>query len=63
LIIDVNPFMTGKDFHPDAVYRITIIVDGDAVHRCRVFVCVFAAARRPANRDRLLRNGQPGPAA
>ena len=22
LIVDVNPFMTGADFHPDAVYRI-----------------------------------------
>ena len=22
LIVDVNPFMTGADFHPDAVYRL-----------------------------------------
>src|SRR5258708_39771603 len=30
LIIDVNPFMTGSEFHPDAVYRINIDTDGDA---------------------------------
>jgi len=30
LIIDVNPFMTGPAFHPDAVYRINIDTDGDA---------------------------------
>jgi Domain of unknown function (DUF4331) len=30
LILDVNPFMTGADFHPDAVYRINIDTDGDA---------------------------------
>jgi Domain of unknown function (DUF4331) len=30
LIIDVNPFMTGADFHPDAVYRINVDSDGDA---------------------------------
>jgi Domain of unknown function (DUF4331) len=30
LIIDVNPFMTGADLHPDAVYRINIDNDGDA---------------------------------
>jgi Domain of unknown function (DUF4331) len=30
LIIDVNPFMTGADFHPDAVYRINIDNDADA---------------------------------
>src|SRR5262245_7015360 len=29
LIIDVNPFMTGADFHPDAVYRINVDNDGD----------------------------------
>ena len=29
LILDVNPFMTGADFHPDAVYRINIDNDGD----------------------------------
>jgi hypothetical protein len=30
LIIDVNPFMTGSEFHPDGVYRINIDNDGDA---------------------------------
>jgi hypothetical protein len=29
LIIDANPFMTGSEFHPDAVYRIHIDNDGD----------------------------------
>jgi hypothetical protein len=31
LIMDVNPFMTGSEFHPDAVYRINIDSDGDAL--------------------------------
>jgi hypothetical protein len=30
LIIDVNPFMTGPAFHPDAIHRINIDTDGDA---------------------------------
>jgi Domain of unknown function (DUF4331) len=29
LIFDVNPFMTGPDFHPDAVYRLNVDNDGD----------------------------------
>src|SRR6476659_6714525 len=29
LILDVNPFMTGADFHPDGVYRINVDNDGD----------------------------------
>jgi hypothetical protein len=29
LIVDVNPFMTGADFHPDAVYRLNVDNDGD----------------------------------
>jgi uncharacterized protein DUF4331 len=29
LIFDVNPFMTGADFHPDAVYRLNVDNDGD----------------------------------
>ena len=29
LIIDANPFMTGADFHPEAVYRINVDNDGD----------------------------------
>src|SRR5262245_41207855 len=31
LIVDVNPFMTGADFHPDAVYRINVDNDGDTL--------------------------------
>jgi hypothetical protein len=30
LIIDVNPFTTGTEFHPDAGYRINLDTDGDA---------------------------------
>ncbi len=30
LIIDCNPFMTGSEFHPDAVYRLHIDNDADA---------------------------------
>jgi hypothetical protein len=41
LILDVNPFMTGADFHPDAVYRINI--DNDADVRADVaFSVVFS---------------------
>jgi hypothetical protein len=29
LIFDVNPFMTGADFHPDAVYRLNVDNDRD----------------------------------
>jgi hypothetical protein len=29
LILDLNPFMTGADFHPDGVYRINVDNDGD----------------------------------
>src|SRR5260221_3870481 len=29
LILDANPFMTGSEFHPDAVYRIHIDNDND----------------------------------
>lgn len=29
LIVDLNPFMTGADFHPDAVYRLNVDQDGD----------------------------------
>jgi hypothetical protein len=31
LIMDSNPFMMGKEFHPDALYRINIDNDGDAL--------------------------------
>jgi hypothetical protein len=30
LILDVNPFMTGADFHPEGVYRINVDHDADA---------------------------------
>src|SRR5262245_48648112 len=30
LILDVNPFMTGADFHPDGVYRLNVDNDADA---------------------------------
>ena len=29
VIFDVNPFMTGADFLPDAVYRMNVGNDGD----------------------------------
>jgi hypothetical protein len=29
LILDLNPLMTGADFHPDAVYRLNVDSDGD----------------------------------
>jgi hypothetical protein len=41
LIIDANPFMTGSEFHPDAVYRINIDNDGD-VQADRAFTLVFS---------------------
>ena len=31
LVLDVNPLMTGSEFHPDAVYRINIDNDSDAL--------------------------------
>ena len=41
LIFDVNPFMTGPDFHPDAVYRINVDSDGDT-HADVAFSFVFS---------------------
>ena len=41
LIIDANPFMTGPDFHPDAVYRINIDNNGDA-YADAAFTFVFS---------------------
>jgi hypothetical protein len=41
LILDVNPFMTGADFHPGAVYRINIDGDGDT-HADVAFSFVFS---------------------
>src|SRR5262249_53719829 len=43
LIFDVNPFMTGADFHPDAVYRINVDDDGD-LEADVVFSFVFSAS-------------------
>jgi hypothetical protein len=45
LIMNANPFMTGSEFHPDAVYRINIDNDGDA-HADVAFSFVFS---RPKN--------------
>ena len=41
LIIDANPFMTGSEFHPDAVYRIHIDNDAD-VQADAAFSFVFS---------------------
>jgi len=41
LIMDMNPFMTGPDFHPDGVYRINIDTDGDA-HADAAFTFAFS---------------------
>jgi len=41
LIIDSNPFMTGPDFHPAAVYRINIDTDDDA-HADIAFTFTFS---------------------
>src|SRR3954447_9704568 len=41
LIMDSNPFMTGSEFHPDAVYRINIDNDGD-VQADVAFTFVFS---------------------
>jgi Domain of unknown function (DUF4331) len=49
LIMDANPFMTGSEFHPDAVYRINIDNDRD-LHAGRL------------RRRRQARPGRSGPA-
>ena len=41
LILDVNPFMTGADFHPEAVYRINVDNNGD-VQADAAFSFVFS---------------------
>ena len=41
LILDANPFMTGADFHPEAVYRINVDNDGDT-HADAAFSFVFS---------------------
>jgi Domain of unknown function (DUF4331) len=41
LIVDVNPFMTGADFHPDGVYRLNVDNDGD-VQADAAFTFVFS---------------------
>ena len=41
LIVDVNPFMTGADFHPEGVYRLNVDTDGDA-HADAAFSFVFS---------------------
>ena len=47
LILDVNPFMTGADFHPDGVYRINIDNDGDT-QADAAFTFVFTESNRGA---------------
>src|SRR5258708_28169401 len=44
VIIDANPFMTGPDFYPDAVYRINSDNDGD-LHADAAFAFVFSETR------------------
>ena len=41
LIMDCDPFLTGSEFHPDAVYRINIDNDGD-LHNDVAFSFVFS---------------------
>jgi len=41
LIMDADPFLTGSEFHPDAVYRINIDNDGD-LHADAAFTFVFS---------------------
>jgi hypothetical protein len=56
LILDVNPFVTGLAFHPDAVYRINVDTDGD-VHADVASTFAFLPVReRHTDGDRLLRH-------
>jgi Domain of unknown function (DUF4331) len=41
LILDLNPFLTGADFHPDGVYRLNVDTDGD-VQADAAFTFVFS---------------------
>src|SRR5262249_8787288 len=61
LIIDVNPLMTGTEFHPDAVYRINIDHDGD-VHADVAYSFVFSEPRdgRQTAPHIAPRAGRPG---
>jgi hypothetical protein len=45
LIFDVNPFMTGADFHPDCVYRLNVDINGD-VQADMAFSLVFSESNR-----------------
>jgi hypothetical protein len=63
LILDVNPFMSGADFHPDAVHRINVDNDGD-VGADVAFSFVFSesnggAQTEPCITQRELRPGRP----
>ena len=44
LIMNANPFMTGSEFHPDAVYQINVDNDGDA-HADVAFSFLFSQPR------------------
>src|SRR6185503_7713696 len=48
LIFDVNPFMTGADFDPEAVYRLNIDNDGDTQADV-AFSFVFAESSHDAH--------------
>ena len=62
LIFDVNPFMTGAYFHPEAVDRLNVDNDGDT--QADVFLIrVLRLERRHPDRDRVLRNRPPGSGA
>ena len=75
LILDVNPFMTGADFHPDAVYRINVDNDGDlqadvalslvfsesngGTQTGTVYYATGSAAREPEPAGEVLIEGMP----
>ena len=56
LIFDANPFMTGADFHPDAVYRLNVDNDGD-VQADVAFSLVFSESYRGTQTATLLLRG------
>jgi hypothetical protein len=75
LIFNVNPFMTGGDFNPDAVYRINVDSDGDTqadaafsfvyapsnggTQTGTVYYATGSDARQPEPRGEVLIQGMP----
>jgi Domain of unknown function (DUF4331) len=75
LIFDVNPLMTGADFHPDGVYRINVDNDGDLqadvafsfvfsesngeAQTGTVYYATGSEARQPEPSGRVLIEGTP----